>query len=67
MIFWVSPFDHSGRVTGRLMLMPSMFMSRKSKSSVLEKFKELNIHKRRKPIEVIAGELRSVIQGIMNY
>jgi len=55
------------KVNGKMMLMPSMFMSRKSKSSVLEKFKELNIHKRRKPIEVIAGELRSVIQGIMNY
>jgi len=44
-----------------------MFMSRKSKSSVLEKFKELNLHKRRKPIEVIAKELRPIIQGIMNY
>ena len=33
----------------------------------MEKFSELNIHKRRKPIEVIANELQSVIQGIMNY
>ena len=58
---------HWCKVNGRLMLMPSMFMSRKSKSSVLEKFKELNLHKRRKSIEVIAKELRPIIQGIMNY
>jgi len=58
---------HWCKVNGRLMLMPSMFMSRKSKSCVLEKFKELNLHKRRKPIEVIAKELRPIIQGIMNY
>ena len=49
------------------MLMPSIFMSWKSKNSVMEKFKELNIHKRRKPLEVIASELRPIIQGIMNY
>ena len=50
-----------------MMLMPSMFMSRKSKTSVVEKFRELNIHKRRKPLEVIASELRPIIQGIINY
>ena len=58
---------HWCKVNGKMMLMPSMFMSRKSKSCVLEKFKELNLHKRRKPIEVIAKELRPIIQGIMNY
>jgi hypothetical protein len=47
--------------------MPSIFISKKSISSVLEKFRELQIHKRRKPIEVIANELRPVIQGIINY
>jgi len=58
---------HWVKVNGKMMLMPSMFMSRKSKTSVVEKFKELNIHKRRKPIEVIASELRPIIQGIINY
>jgi RNA-directed DNA polymerase len=58
---------HWVKVNGKMMLMPSMFMSRKSKNSVMEKFRELNIHKRRKPLEVIAGELRPVIQGIINY
>ncbi|MEK7718381.1 MAG: group II intron reverse transcriptase/maturase [Bacteroidota bacterium] len=58
---------HWVKVNGKMMLMPSMFMSRKSKNSVVEKFKELNIHKRRKPLEVIASELRPIIQGIINY
>ena len=58
---------HWVKVNGKMMLMTSMFMSRKSKNSVMEKFKELNIHKRRKPIEVIASELRPIIQGIINY
>jgi len=55
------------KINGKMMLLPSIFMSRKSKVSVAEKFKELNIHKRRKPLEEIANELRPIIQGIMNY
>lgn len=58
---------HWVKVNSKLMLMPSMFMSRKSKNSVMEKFRELNIHKRRKPLEIIASELRPIIQGIINY
>jgi len=58
---------HWVKVNSKMMLMPSMFMSRKSKNSVMEKFRELNIHKRRKPLEVIASELRPIIQGIINY
>ena len=55
------------RINERMLLVPSIFICTKSKSSVLEKFKQLQIHKRRKPIEVIARELRPVIQGVMNY
>jgi group II intron reverse transcriptase/maturase len=58
---------HWVKVNSKMMLMPSIFMSRKSKSSVMEKFRELNIHKRRKPLEVVASELRPIIQGIINY
>jgi len=58
---------HWVKVNGKMMLMPTMSMSRKSKISVVDKFRELNIHKRRRPIEVIANELRPIIQGIMNY
>jgi len=53
-------------IEGRMSLLPGTFMSRKSKKSVLEKFREPNIHKWRKPIGVIAKELRPVIQGIIN-
>jgi group II intron reverse transcriptase/maturase len=58
---------HWVKVNSKMMLMPSMFMSKKSKNAVMEKFRELNIHKRRKPLEVIADELRTTIQGIINY
>jgi len=47
--------------------MVSAFMSTKSKTSVLAKFKRLHIHKWRKPIEEIALKLKPVIQGVMNY
>jgi len=33
----------------------------------LQKFRALNIHKRRIPLEVLAKELRPIIRGIMNY
>jgi RNA-directed DNA polymerase len=58
---------HWAKVNSKMMLVPSIFMSRKSKNSGMEKFRELNIHKRRKPIEVIASKLRPIIQGIINY
>ncbi len=48
-------------------LMVSSFMSIKSKTSVLEKFKSCHIHKWRKPIEEIAIKLKPVIQGVINY
>jgi len=50
-----------------MLLVPSIFISTKSESSVLAKFRELNIHKRRKPIEEIAKELKPIIQGVINY
>lgn len=55
------------KINGRPLVVPSIFISKKSKSRVLEKFKELSIHKRRKPIEEIATQLRPIIQGVMNY
>jgi RNA-directed DNA polymerase len=48
-------------------LMVSSFMSTKSKTSVLAKFKSFHIHKWRKPIEEIADKLKPVIQGVINY
>lgn len=55
------------KINSRMLLMPSIFISKKSESSVLKKFREMEIHKRRKPIEVIAKEMKPVIQGIINY
>jgi len=48
-------------------LMVSGFMSTKSKTSVLAKFKSFHIHKWRKPIEEVADKLKPVIQGVINY
>jgi RNA-directed DNA polymerase len=55
------------RIKERMLLVPSIFISTKSESRVLEKFRKLNIHKKRKPIEDIAKELNPIIQGIINY
>lgn len=46
---------------------PSIFVSQKSKNSMMEKFRTLNIHKRRKTIEEIAREINPVLRGIINY
>ena len=48
-------------------LMPGTFMSVKSKSRVLEKFRRMQLHKRRKPIEMLAAEMNPVITGVLNY
>jgi len=58
---------HWCKVNVRMLLMPGIFISAKSASSVLAKFRDWHIHKRRKPIEVIAKELRPIIQGVINY
>ncbi len=49
------------------MLLPSIFISRKSESSILEKFSQLQIHKRRGNIEKLAAEMKPMLQGIINY
>jgi group II intron reverse transcriptase/maturase len=56
-----------GKIRTKYCLIPSTFISTKSESSVLSKFKSLNIHKRRTSIEVLAKELCPIIRGIMNY
>jgi hypothetical protein len=50
-----------------MLLVPSIFISRKSESSILAKFQALQLHKWRKPIEVIAKELQPIVRGIINY
>ena len=55
------------KINGRMLLLPGIFISTKSESRVLAKFRALEIHKRRKPLEEIAKELRPIIQGVINY
>ncbi len=54
-------------INGKMKLIPSISISTKSRSAILSKIKELQIHKMRKPIEAIASKLRPIIQGIINY
>lgn len=63
--FTIRPLWHKTSKGHKLMV--SSFMSTKSKTSVLAKFKSFHIHKWRKPIEEIADKLKSVIQGVINY
>jgi group II intron reverse transcriptase/maturase len=51
----------------RYKLIPRAVMSKQSQSSVFEKLRKMQIHKRRKPIEKLAEDLRPVLQGVMNY
>lgn len=55
------------KIKGKNMLMPSTFMSRKSRIRILSKFREIQIHKKRKPLTELAKELNPIIQGIINY
>jgi group II intron reverse transcriptase/maturase len=48
-------------------LMPGSFVSIKSRTAMLEKFKALQIHKRRKPLEELAKLLNPIIRGMDNY
>ena len=44
-----------------------VFVSKASRNSLISKFKELNLHKRRTSIEQLAKELNPMIRGILNY
>ncbi len=55
------------KIANRSMLMPSIFISAKSETAILDKLRALRIHKRRVPIEELAQNLRPVIRGIINY
>lgn len=48
-------------------LLITVFMSRKSKSSVQEKVRRMALHKWRKPVEALAGALNPITRGVINY
>lgn len=58
---------HWWKINGKGMLLPSIFISRKSEKSILRKFKIMQIHKRRISLEALAKEVRPIIRGIINY
>ena len=47
--------------------MPGIFVSQKSKTAISKKFREMNIHKWRGKLEMVARIINPVIRGIMNY
>jgi len=61
--FTIEP--HWFRTKSGCQLMPRSVISKKSVSSVLDKFKR--VHKWRKSIEELAKELNPVIRGVINY
>lgn len=54
-------------IKGKGLVMPAAFISSKSKKTVLQKFREMPIHKRRKPLKEIAKLMNPVIRGVINY
>lgn len=52
---------------GKCKLMPGIFVSTKSRTAMLEKFKALEIHKRRRPLEEIARLVNPKIRGMDAY
>lgn len=54
-------------IKGRGMLLPGTFVSIKSRTSILGKFRDLGIHKWRKPLQEIAQRLNPIVRGLLNY
>jgi group II intron reverse transcriptase/maturase len=48
-------------------LMPTIVISQKSKSGIMEKLRQLKIHKMRTSIEAVSRKLSPIIRGLMNY
>jgi len=52
---------------GKLKAVPGIFVSQKAKTSIMQKFREMKIHKWRTSLEHIAKSINPVIRGIVNY
>lgn len=63
--FTIKP--HVIKCRDKARLMPGIFISRKSKQSALKKFRDLKLHKWRKPITELAKVLNPIVRGISNY
>ena len=51
----------------KIKAVPGIFVSQKSKTSIMEKFRAMNIHKWRGKLEQIAQRINPVIRGLINY
>jgi len=51
----------------KIKALPGIFVSQKSKTGIMQKFRRMNIHKWRKTLKHIAEALNPVIRGIINY
>jgi group II intron reverse transcriptase/maturase len=54
-------------IKGRGMLLPGTFVSIQSRASILGKFRNMGIHKWRRPLEEVARTLNPIIRGMLNY
>jgi ERCC4-related helicase len=51
----------------RIKAVPGIFVSRKSRKGIVQKFRDMNIHKWRTTLEHIAQRINPVIRGIIGY
>lgn len=58
---------NQARINGKYCEVPSIFISKKSRTAVLKKFKAIEIHKKRISIKLLAEKLSPIIRGIINY
>jgi hypothetical protein len=65
--FTVRPSSYKHPERGEVKTIPSIFVSEKSKKSIMEKFITLQIHKKRKTLEELAKALNPIIRGLINY
>lgn len=63
--FMIKP--HVIQCRDKARVMPGVFISQKSKQSAFRKFRELNLHKWKRPIAELAKVLNPIIRGISNY
>jgi group II intron reverse transcriptase/maturase len=63
--FTIRPSSY--KFKGKLKAIPGIFVSQKSKTGIMQKFRAMNIHKWRTSLEHIAHKINSVISGIINY
>jgi len=54
-------------VNGKRMLLPGTYVSINSKKAIREKFRQMELHKRRVPLKELADQLNPVIRGLINY